>query len=178
MSRVFQFGSNATRARLLGPKRLNGDGQLIGPAETVDDFDIAFDLYSQTNRCAAADLVPTPGRKAWGVLYEIPDDFIRGKRGDGRKTLEQIEGRNYEEKEILVRPSGGDQVRAVTFLVKPDRRATGLVTGVWYVSWIVYGLREQGVPEAYIEHVVQVAIEANRRAKTVAAEQDELIGTL
>jgi hypothetical protein len=43
------------------------------------------------------------GRKAWGVLYEIPDEFIRGERSDGQKTLAQIEGPRYEEKDILCR---------------------------------------------------------------------------
>lgn len=109
MSLVFQYGSNATRARLLGPNRLKGHGTVVGPAETVEDYDIAFDVWSQTNQCTAADLVVTPGRKAWGILYEIPDDFIRGTRSDGQKTLEQIEGRRYEEKEIRVRPPGGDR---------------------------------------------------------------------
>ncbi|MBI1852370.1 MAG: gamma-glutamylcyclotransferase [Planctomycetes bacterium] len=178
MALVFQYGSNATRARLLGPKRLNGHGDVIGPAETVEDYDIAFDVFSTTNKCAAGDLVPTPGRKAWGVLYDIPDEFIRGKRKDDQKTLENIEGSNYEEKEIRVRRPGREPMTSVTFLVKRDKRSTGLITGAWYVSWIVYGLREQGVPEEYVQHVVDVALETNHRAVTTGQEQSDLIRSL
>lgn len=43
----FQYGSNASQARLLGPGRLNGHGTVIGRAETVGDYDIAFDVWSK-----------------------------------------------------------------------------------------------------------------------------------
>src|SRR2546425_943002 len=99
MALVFQYGSNACDGRLNGPRRLNRRAQVSGSAQTVAEYDIAFDVVSNTNRCAAADLIPTQGRRAWGVLYEIPDDFIRGTRADGEKTLENIEGPRYEEKE-------------------------------------------------------------------------------
>jgi hypothetical protein len=122
--------------------------------------------------------VPTPGRKAWGILYDIPDEYIRGKRSDEQKTLEQIEGPNYEACVIRVRLRGGDATNAITFLVRPNERKEKLFTGAWYVSWIVYGLREQGAPEEYIKHVVDVAIETNRQAEPPAQEQIELIRRL
>lgn len=178
MSLVFQYGSNATRARLLGPKRLNGHGIVVGSAETVDDYDIVFDVMSNTNKCAASDLVPTPGRKAWGVLYDIADEYIRGKGSDEQKTLKQIEGPNYEECAIRVRLRGGDPINAITFLVRPSERKEKLFTGVWYVSWIVYGLREQGAPEEYVNHVIDVAVETNRLAEPSAQEQIDLIRRL
>ena len=97
MALIFQYGSNCTAARLNGPARLAGHADDRGQAQTVEEFDIAFDVHSQTNGCAAADLILTPGRKACGVLYEIAEDFIRGRLTDGQKTLAQIEGPRYEE---------------------------------------------------------------------------------
>jgi hypothetical protein len=150
---------------------------VIGPAETLDEYDIAFDVLSNTNRCAAADLVPAPGRRAWGVLYDIADDSIRGVFSDGRRTLASVEGPRYEEREIRVRRSDGQVVTAVTFLVRPGERQPGLWTGVWYVSWIVYGLRSHGVDEQYIGHVIEVALETNERAGD-PGRQNELIRNL
>jgi hypothetical protein len=155
--------------RLKGPQRLNGHAEDLGLAQTVDDFAIAFDVYSQKNSCAASDLVHTQGRKAWGVLYDIPDDFIRGKRPDGQKTLAQIEGPEYEERRIRVRNKQGDELEALTFLVKEEKRRTGIATSAAYVSWIIYGLREHAAPEDYISHVLAVAIETNQRAGVSAA---------
>jgi hypothetical protein len=175
MALVFQYGSNASQARLLGPERLDGHGAVVGPAETVEDCDIAFDVWSTTNQCAASDLISTPGRKAWGVLYEIPDDFIRGKRSDGKKTLAQIEGSNYEDKKIRVRRPGREPEEAVTFLVKRDKRSEGIFTSAEYIRWIVSGLREQGVPEPYVQHVIDVALEVNASAGTAGQAQSALI---
>jgi len=175
---VFQYGSNCTSARLNGPNRLKGHAKDLGRAKTVEDFDIAFDVYSQSNGCAASDLVPTPGGEAWGILYEISDDFIRGRRTDGKKTLEQIEGPRYEEKPINVVDQQGNQCGAITFVVREADRRPGLATSAAYVSWIVYGLRDHGVPEDWIAHVVHVALETNERAGANAAEQIRLIKTL
>jgi len=178
MSLVFQYGSNCTAGRLKSPERLNGHAEDLGLAHTVDDFAITFDVYSQKNSCAASDLVLTPGRKAWGVLYDIPHDFIHGKRLDGQKTLAQIEGPEYEEKRIRVHNKEGNELEAITFLVKEDKRRTGIATSAAYVSWIIYGLREHGASEDYITHVLAVAIETNQRAAASAAEQIRLIKTL
>lgn len=170
MPLVFQYGSNCTAARLNGPTRLNGHAEDQGRAQTVENYDIAFDVYSQTNGCAASDLVPTPGRRAWGVLYKLSDEDF--------EKLKKIEGPRYEPKPIRVRNQAGEEVNATTFLVKPGEHRTGLATNAAYVSWIVYGLRDHGVPEEYIGHVIEVAIEANQRAGASAAEQVRLIKTL
>jgi cation transport regulator ChaC len=178
MGLVFQYGSNATSARLNSPSRLDGVVRDLGRAQTIDEFDIRFDVYSQTNGCAASDLVRTPGRRAWGVLYEIPDEFMRGTRTDGRRTLARIEGSRYEEIQIRVRDAQGRERDAVTFVVKQAERREGLATSAAYVSWIVYGLRDHGVPEDYLAHVIEVALAANERAAQDAAEQTRLIRTL
>ena len=178
MSLVFQYGSNCTAARLNGPSRLNGHADDLGRAQATEEFDIAFHVHSQTNDCAASDLVATPGRRAWGVLYEVPEEFIRGRRPDGQKTLEQIEGPRYEEKSIRVVDQRGEPCEAIAFMVREEERRQGLATSAAYVSWIIYGLRDHGVPEDWIAHVVEVAIETNSRAIASAQEQIRLIKTL
>ncbi len=67
---------------------------------------------------------------------------------------------------------------AITFLVKPAERHIDLWTSVAYVSWIVYGLRCHGVPEEYIQHVIDFAIETNSRGGQTADEQNRLIELL
>ena len=170
MPLVFQYGSNCTRGRLNSPNRLKGHAEVIGPAETVEDYDIAFDVYSQTNGCAASNLVPTPSRKAWGILYRIRDEDM--------KILADIEGRRYEQATVRVRDRDGNEHEAITFVVKEKERRQGLATGAAYVSWIVYGLRDHGVPEDYIQHVLEVAIGTNERATASAAEETRLTKTL
>jgi hypothetical protein len=157
---------------------LNSHALDRGRAQTVDNFDIAFDVYSQSNGCAASDLVPTPNRKAWGVLYEVPEEFVRGRRTDGQRTLGQVEGPRYEEKSLRVIDQNGEPREAITFVVHEAERREGLATSAAYVSWIVYGLREHSVPEDWIAHVVEVAIETNACANVSALEEIRLIKTL
>jgi hypothetical protein len=42
-------------------------------AETVDDCQFAFDVWSRGRACAASDIVASPGNKVWGVVYDVPD---------------------------------------------------------------------------------------------------------
>ena len=190
MPLIFQYGSNCNTGRLNAPERLAGAAEDRGRAETIDEFDLRFDVWSQGNGCAASDLVPArgTGRHAWGVLYEIPADLIRGERGDRRKTLTKIEGSLYEEKPVRVRDKDGHEVEepVTTFVVRhtnennTERRA-GLWTSADYVGHIVNGLRAHGVEEVapdYIEHVIDFAIETNAKAAEMAAEQSLLIEQL
>src|SRR5262249_54041851 len=52
---LFQYGSNCDEARLNSSKRLDGAAKNPKLAETVDEYDIAFDVWSTTNGCAASD---------------------------------------------------------------------------------------------------------------------------
>ena len=168
MPLIFQYGSNCDLTRFQGRLRERVDD--IGRAETTADYDIAFDVWSQGNGCAASDLVETPGRRAHGVLYRISDvDFERLKR---------IEGDHYEPRPISVRNQVGEEVEATTFLVVPNDRRQGLWTSADYVGYIVRGLRTHDVPEAYVQHVIDVAIDTNRRAAQAADEQSRLIESL
>jgi AIG2-like family len=171
MPLVFQYGSNCTSARFNGPKRLKGRAKDLGRAQTVEDFDIAFDVVSKTNGCAASDLIESPGRKAWGVLYELSEESL--------KALKRVEGDRYEEKPIRVIDQEGKQQTATTFVVREKDRREGLATSAAYVSWIIYGLRDHGAPEDWITHVVDVAVETNNHAGGAnAVEQIRLIKTL
>ena len=158
MIKVFQYGSNCNEERFNSPKRLCGAARLLGKAQTIEFFRIAFDVWSRKNNCAASDLIPGGENKAWGILYEVPDDRIDGRRTDGCRTLAQVEGNNYEKKCIQVTYEG-KPVTAVTFLVKKDQRVCDKATSVEYVGHIVKGLRDSGVPEEYVLHVINVAIE-------------------
>ena len=106
MPLIFQYGSNTDAEHFKG--RL-GDIEDRGRAETVDEYDLRFDVWSHKNGCAASDLLPAPGtgRHAWGVLYEISEV--------GLQKLRKIEGNRYEERSIRVVNEAGEKVEARTF---------------------------------------------------------------
>jgi hypothetical protein len=92
------------------------------------------------------------------VLYEIPENLVRGIAPNGRKTLTQIEGRRYCEKYLRVRKADGEVVDAVTFTVVEAEKRSDISTDASYVRWIVDGLRAHGAPDEYVETVKATAI--------------------
>jgi hypothetical protein len=61
---VFQYGSNCSNAEINGNERLRGDAKFVDVVETVDDFELAFDVWSTGRSCAAADILRRPGNPA------------------------------------------------------------------------------------------------------------------
>ena len=77
MALVFQYGSNMSVVRLNSDGRLAGDAKAVCVATTVEPFELVFSVWSKSNSCAAADLLPSSaGRNVYGVLYEIPDFLL------------------------------------------------------------------------------------------------------
>jgi gamma-glutamylcyclotransferase len=165
MALVFQYGSNCLDSQINSESRMRGDAKFIAIAETVADFQLAFDVWSKGRGCAAADIVPTPGNNVWVALYEVPDFLIERKTAEaqGRKSLDAIEGTgtNYTRETIEVRRSDGLIVAALTYRVTNPQ--TGLKTSLEYVAYIIEGLRERGIFTAYIDDVKKLA-QANNPA--------------
>jgi cation transport regulator ChaC len=164
MALVFQYGSNISIARLNGKDRLAGDAKPICVARTVELFDLRFTVWSESNACAAADLVPgTTGRSIYGVMYEIPDFLLSRDTAKqrNRKSLDAIEGEgtNYDRVMINLKKEDGSTIRAITYLVK-DRKS-GLKTSLDYVHHILLGLKEHSIPHEYRQYVRSKIIENN-----------------
>lgn len=172
MALVFQYGSNCLESQINSKDRLCGDAKFIDIAETVNDFQLAFDVWSTNRQCAASDLVASPGNKAWGALYEVPDYLVERKTAaaQSRKSLDAIEGEgtNYKRETIAVRRDNGLIVTALTYRVKTPKQ--DLKTNLEYVGYIVKGLREHGVCKHYIEHVKKLAHANNPAISTQVQE--------
>ena len=173
MALVFQYGSNCLESQINSKDRLCGDAKFIDIAETVDDFQLAFDVWSTNRQCAASDIVASPRNKVWGALYDVPD-FLIGRKtaaAQNRKSLDAIEGEgaNYKRETIAVRRDDGPIVTALTYRVQNPK--LDLKTNLKYVGYIVKGLRERGVRADYIEHVKNIAQANNPR---IAAQVQQL----
>lgn len=173
MALVFQYGSNCSESQFNGPDRLCGDAKFVAIAETVDDYQLAFDVWSTRRGCAASDIVPSPGNKVWGVIYEVPD-FLMSRdtaRKQKRKSLDAIEGEgtNYTRQLITVKSAAGDVLNAITYRV--IHPTPGISTSIEYVGYIVRGLREHGVGAEYIAKVKAIA---NANNPAIAAEVNAL----
>lgn len=159
MALVFQYGSNCSSERLNSETRLRGDAKSLGLVETVDPFELRFNVWSNGNGCAASDIVLSGRDPIKGVLYEVPDYLISTETAasHGRKSFDAIEGPAYERQAILVRKTNGETVEAITYVVRNP--TPNLHTSVEYVGHIVRGLREHGADHAHIARVKRAAIQ-------------------
>jgi cation transport regulator ChaC len=169
---LFQYGSNCDSQRLNSVERLDGAATDPILVETVDEYGLAFNVWSTGNKCAASNLVPMPGtgRHVWGILYQVPTDRIRGQHPEGKKTMTQIEGKRYDERLIKVRTASGEIRDAITFIVRQEAQQDGLWTSSTYTKHIVDGLRAHNAPPEYIDHVIEIALATNERATGYADE--------
>ena len=119
MALVFQYGSNGLDSQINSKDRLCGDAKFIDIAQTMNDFQLAFDVWSTNRKCAASDIVLSPGNKVWGALYEVPDFLIDRKAAaaQNRKSLDGIEGKNSTREMITVRRNNGPTIDAITYRV-------------------------------------------------------------
>jgi hypothetical protein len=142
-----------------GKDRLCGDAKFADIAETVEDFELAFDVESTKRGCAASDIVRKPGARVWGVLYDVPDYLIDRKTAKvrGRKSFDEIEGEgtNYKRETIDVRSPDGKIQSVLTYTVKCPE--PGLKTNIDYVRHIVCGLRQHNISREYIARVKVIA---------------------
>ena|SRR5437867_2160762 len=154
---IFQYGSNMSAARLNSSDRLRDDAHPIGIAYTKDNYELEFDIWSESNDCAAADIVRCTGRKIWGIVYEIPDWLISRDTAGSRKSLDEIEGEgtNYSRLPITLCYSDCTPFRGtVQTYIGRDRRQ-GIKTSLKYVRHILLGLKEHKneVPNEYVQYV-------------------------
>jgi hypothetical protein len=54
MTLVFQYGSNCSESEMNSEARLCSDARFIDIAETVEDYELAFDVQSTGRGCAAS----------------------------------------------------------------------------------------------------------------------------
>lgn len=163
MSIVFQYGSNTLPSRINSEDRLHGDAQVLGKTKTAKSYDFVFDIWSNTNNCAAADIISGGSTQIWGVLYRIPDFLISRRTSGKQKSLDAIEGEssNYSRVTIEVELISGietnDQV--ITYIGK--NRKQNIKTNFEYSSLIIRGLHLNDIPVEYINYVKQQIIDNN-----------------
>lgn len=167
MAIVLQYGSNMLTSRINSPDRLNNNAKLIGVALTEENYEFGFTIWSKTNECAAADIIPDKGRNIWGVLYEIPDYLIKRETSGQEKSLDQIEGEgtNYQRIKIRVRRPDGIlfETEVITYLAL--KRKANIMTSQKYAEYILRGLKEHNMPNEYTEYIKDRILKNNPKLK-------------
>lgn len=154
MTIVFQYGSNCLEKEMNSTKRFNGAAKFIGIAKTIENYTLTFDVNSKKRGCAASDIIKSGNRPVWGVLYYIPNELMCRETTHNLISFDKIEdeGRNYRRHWLPVVCPDGEQLIALTYVVKKPKKPKKK-TSLEYVTMIIKGLREHKVSEMYINEV-------------------------
>lgn len=81
------------------------DSILLGKA-VLQNYKIAFTIFSPVRKCGCADIVPSQGDEVWGLLYEISsDDLAKSDKAEGHPINYrrfQIQVKDDQQKEHIV----------------------------------------------------------------------------
>ncbi|MGJ4925984.1 gamma-glutamylcyclotransferase family protein [Bradyrhizobium sp. HKCCYLS2038] len=163
--KYFAYGSNMCSGRLRDrvPCEFVSIAKLAG-------YQLRFRKRSkdQSSKC---DIAYT-GEEAhfvWGVVYDIP--VSKKVDLDGFEGL----GSGYDDLEVSVILSNGDQLTVQTYVADPQAIREGLVPYSWYKAYVQAGATEYGLPEQYIaESITPVATAEDPNRKRHAEETAKL----
>lgn len=137
MRLYFAYGSNMSSARL---RRRVGEVDIVGIG-TLHGYVHRFDKRG-ADGSAKGNIVVAPGQRVLGVLYRIDVRQL--------ETLSVYEG-GYRRVELRVHHHAGE-VDAVSFAAIAP--VAGLAPAADYLRHYRRGLREHGMPDAYVREVL------------------------
>lgn len=106
----------------------------------AEDYALEFSKLSTKDGSGKGSLIAAPGRRAYGVLFEIDDTELDAlDRAEGR-------GRGYDRDDsfLIRRVDTDEEINSVTYVA--DKRDTSLRPFDWYLALVVAGARQNGLP--------------------------------
>lgn len=142
----FSYGSNMSRKRLIDRVP---SATFIAVA-TLKNHELKFHKVSKKDGSGKCDALETanPNDKIIGVVYEISESE--------KPELDRKEGLRYgyEEKIIEVISIEGELMNAITYYA--TNCDLSLKPYHWYKEHVIRGARENGLPEIYIQSILNI----------------------
>lgn len=142
----FAYGSNMSSATLRGRRGVEYRQAL---AARVDGWRLVLDKPSLLRTSHSfANIVPDAGGSVLGVLFEVTS-------GE-REHIELTEGvriGNYATVEVDARPLGDGGALRRAFSLTSERRNPALLPSTRYMSILIAGAEEHGLPAEYVEYL-------------------------
>jgi gamma-glutamylcyclotransferase (GGCT)/AIG2-like uncharacterized protein YtfP len=150
-SLYFAYGSNMSLAQM-------ADRCPASPRVGIGKLDghrLVFPRFSTKRKCGAASIEPCPDEHVWGVIYDMdPADLIALDGYEGYNPQRAFELNNYNRKQVRILRDREDPVECLTYVatVQPGE----FFPSVHYHGLIHSGAIENGIPDAYVQKLVQI----------------------
>ncbi|HEU4683730.1 MAG TPA: gamma-glutamylcyclotransferase family protein [Nitrospira sp.] len=138
--KFFLYADNLNPAQL---KRRAPEHQFVTLA-ALPDHTIQFCRWSSQWRCGLASVVPSPGERVWGGIFELTDEDV--------KLLDQFEDDvpqgAYRHVQVTVITESGEKTLVTTQAATPIGK---FKPKDHYLDWVIKGLKHWKLPEDCIE---------------------------
>lgn len=142
----FAYGSNMSSHEMRG---VDNDSKFLAIAR-LQNHRLDFNLYSENRGGGVADIVPSEGAEVWGVVYTITQH--------GLTELDKKEGvrkGRYRSVDVEVETDEGELIRCTSYSV--IRKGQSIRPSDSYRDLIIYGAKERGLPEDYVNGIDRYA---------------------
>ena len=123
--KYFAYGSNMDETQM---KERCPDSVLLDKA-VLDDYKIAFTIFSPKRQCGCADIIQAKGERVWGLLYEVSVSDL--------EKLDKFEGHpeKYKRLQVNVTDDSGTTHLVETYqvfkkeaeFIKPSKHYLGIM---------------------------------------------------
>lgn len=165
----FAYGSNMQTATFRGRRDIHFERALPGSApgwRLVFDKPPLFPIGE-----SFANIIPDGAAEVFGVLYEIAAADLAHI-----DLTEAVPLGNYRRIEIPVRPLASSSAMCSAFTLVSDRRAPDLQPSTRYMSLLIDGAVEHGLPPEYVAYLRTVpACTESRRAALLRPLVDQFL---
>lgn len=149
----FAYGSNMDERTL---KDRCPSARFVAVAELLEHA-LMFTRYSVTRRCGVADVVPSPGRSVWGVLFHVSDaDIRRLDLCEGYKPSRADADNAYIRTTRSVYVNGDRECPERAWVYLANRQPNPPPPNAVYKKLITEGARRWGLPAHYQAELARI----------------------
>ena len=110
----------------------------------LPDHSVQFCRWSTQWRCGLASVIPSPGEKVWGAVFEITDEDL--------EILDEFEGDvpqgAYRHLPVTVITEAGEKLLVTTHAATPIGK---FKPKEHYIDWVLKGIKQWKLPEECAE---------------------------
>lgn len=138
--KFFLYADNLNPSQL---KRRAPEHKPVGKAY-LPDHAVHFCRWSSQWRCGLPSVIPSPGEKVWGMVFEITDE--------DQKLLDEFEGDvpegAFRHVQVTVIGDNDEKMLVTTYAANPIGK---FKPKEHYIEWVINGLKHWKLPDDYIE---------------------------
>lgn len=156
----FAYGSNMSRRQM---RERCPDHECLGKA-VLNDYALCFPRTSPIRKCGVAGLEEKPGAAVWGVVYRLHDQnlAVLDKR-EGYDPSKPAHVNRYNRRAVSVLMDG-HSIECMTYVARPEPGPH--VPNADYLSTIIEGAEDNGLPADYVTALKAVATSPAPRERT------------